>query len=465
MLVSRAALLAFAACWPFAAGAQLVVPADQPLPAVANPADTVPDAAPVATDPPVSFDPTSAVRDVSLDWQLSDRDDHRATFTVQLPDGTSVSTTLTVVADTFHVLMGDSGSMSGSFELPTLIVQGDVSLAIVDGDATTFRVQLVDGERLTLPLVTFTGEPETAAVCVLPLVAVVVFARTANGRPGTTTAHVALTGETIGYYEDFAAIEAFEKVSEGGFFHDGTYSTFRGRAHGHPVPAEVPNWRLVTFAQDHDQIGNRAMGERLDALAPAARVEALLTLLLLSPQVPMLFMGEEFAATTPFLYFCDHAGDLAHAVTDGRRNEFARFAAFSHPEARERIPDPNAASTFDASTLRWAELHRDAGQRRLQLVTRLLALRREHLWPLVPQLRGAGRYGVQGDALHVHWQADDGSRWHLRAQLGDGPARLPVGPDEQALHLHAARLEEGACHFDGPGALVSFEPALRAAGQ
>jgi translation initiation factor IF-1 len=124
------------------------------------PADTVPDAAPVATDPPVSFDPTSAVRDVSLDWQLSDRDDHRATFTVQLPDGTSVSTTLTVVADTFHVLMGDSGSMSGSFELPTLIVQGDVSLAIVDGDATTFRVQLVDGERLTLPLVTFTGEPD-----------------------------------------------------------------------------------------------------------------------------------------------------------------------------------------------------------------------------------------------------------------------------------------------------------------
>lgn len=280
-------------------------------------------------------------------------------------------------------------------------------------------------------------------------------------------AHVVATGETDGYYSDYAEqpVRQLAQALAEGFIFQGQPSPFaHGERRGEPSTGLRPT-AFIVFLQNHDQIGNRAMGERLDALAPAARVEALLTLLLLSPQVPMLFMGEEFAATTPFLYFCDHTGDLAHAVTDGRRNEFARFAAFSHPEARERIPDPNAASTFDASTLRWAELHRDAGQRRLQLVTRLLALRREHLWPLVPQLRGAGHHEVQGDALHVHWQADDGSRWHLRAQLGDGPARLPVEPDEQALHLQAARLEEGACHFDGPGALVSFEPALRAAGQ
>lgn len=279
-------------------------------------------------------------------------------------------------------------------------------------------------------------------------------------------AHVVATGETDGYYSDYAdePVRQLARALAEGFIFQGQPSPFaHGHRRGEPSTGLAPT-AFITFLQNHDQIGNRALGERLDALAPAARVEALLTLLLLSPQVPMLFMGEEFAATTPFLYFCDHGGDLAQAVTEGRRNEFARFAAFSHPEARERIPDPNAAATFDASTLRWAELHRDAGQRRLQLVTTLLALRREHLWPLVPQLRGAGHHEVADDTLHVHWQADDGTRWHLRAQLGDGPATLPVGAHEHALHLQAATLEEGSCRFDGPGVLVSIEPALRAAG-
>ncbi|MFN6995054.1 MAG: malto-oligosyltrehalose trehalohydrolase [Aquincola tertiaricarbonis] len=280
-------------------------------------------------------------------------------------------------------------------------------------------------------------------------------------------AHVVATGETDGYYSDYAdqPVRQLAVALAEGFIYQGQPSAFaHGEVRGESSAGLSPT-AFITFLQNHDQIGNRALGERMDALAPTARLEALLTLLLLSPQVPMLFMGEEFAATTPFLYFCDHAGELAQAVTEGRRNEFARFAAFSHPEARERIPDPNAASTFEASTLRWAEAQRDAGQQRLQLVTQLLSMRREHLWPLVPGLQGPGRYEVQGDALHVHWQAADGTRWHLRAHLGEGSARLPIGASEQPLHLQAAAVMDGECRFDGPGAIASLEPAVRAAGQ
>lgn len=281
------------------------------------------------------------------------------------------------------------------------------------------------------------------------------------------SAHVVATGETDGYYHDYGKepVAQLALALSEGFIFQGQASEFaHGETRGEPSRGLSPQ-AFIIFLQNHDQIGNRAMGERMDALAPVPRIEALLVLLLLSPQIPLLFMGEEFAATTPFLYFCDHAGDLGHAVTEGRRNEFARFTAFSHPEARDRIPDPNAASTFHASTLRWAEAHREAGQQRLQLVGTLLKLRREHLWPLMPQIRGAGQHEVQGEALHVQWQAEDGTRWHLRAHFGEGVATLAFGAGEQPLHLQAAEVLDGQCRFQGVGAAVSIEPAQRAAGQ
>jgi maltooligosyltrehalose trehalohydrolase len=282
-------------------------------------------------------------------------------------------------------------------------------------------------------------------------------------------AHVLATGETDGYYADYtdaaepAALLA-RSLAEG-FVYQGQPSAFaQGEPRGEPS-AHLPPGAFVNFLQNHDQIGNRALGERLDALAPLAKVEALLACLLLAPQVPMLFMGEEFAAATPFLYFCDYEGDLATAVTEGRRNEFARFAAFADPAARDRIPDPNAEATFQASTLRWDGRQSPAGRHRLGLVAELLAVRREHLQPLLPQLRQGGRWQADGRTIDVAWQADDGSVWHLHAHLGGDPADWPLGPGEKPVYRIGAHVEAGRCRFEGPGVLVTIEPAIRAAGE
>ena len=159
--------------------------------------------------------------------------------------------------------------------------------------------------------------------------------------------HTLLTGERDGYYADFGTLETLAKALRGGFVHDGTWSSFRGRPHGAPIPREVPGHRLVAYLQDHDQVGNRATGDR-PALSPGlTRIGA--AVVLLSPFTPMLFMGEEYGARTPWLFFSDHSGDLAEAVRKGRREEFA-----SHGWSTDEIPDPQDPATFAASKLDWA---------------------------------------------------------------------------------------------------------------
>lgn len=185
--------------------------------------------------------------------------------------------------------------------------------------------------------------------------------------------HVALTGETEGYYADFAAPDAVKKVSQGGFFHDGTYSSFRDRPHGHPLPAEVPAWRLVTFTQDHDQIGNRAAGDRLSASLSTDRLAVAAVLTLTAPGTPMLFMGEEWGATTPWQFFTSHEeAELATATAEGRIAEFARMGWDP-----AQVPDPQDPQTFERSHLDWDELGRPHQARILDLHRRLIALRRE----------------------------------------------------------------------------------------
>jgi len=165
--------------------------------------------------------------------------------------------------------------------------------------------------------------------------------------------HVLLTGESAGYYKDYAEAGSagLARVMAEGFFFQGQISQHRGKPRGTPSK-DLPTTAFVLFLQNHDQVGNRAFGERLTQLAEPAALEAAIAAQILCPQIPMLFMGEEVASRTPFLFFTDHDPELGKLVREGRRKEFAHFAEFSDPEKRERIPDPTAASPFQASTPR-----------------------------------------------------------------------------------------------------------------
>ncbi|MDQ2804225.1 MAG: malto-oligosyltrehalose trehalohydrolase, partial [Pseudomonadota bacterium] len=168
--------------------------------------------------------------------------------------------------------------------------------------------------------------------------------------------HVLLTGERAGYYLDYADAGApgLARVLAEGFFFQGQQSQHRGHARGTPS-TDLPATAFVLFLQNHDQIGNRAFGERLTVLTDPPALEAAIAAQMLCPEIPMLFMGEEDASRTPFLFFTVHGPELAKLVREGRRKEFAHFAEFSDPARREQIPDPNAVSTFEASKLRWEE--------------------------------------------------------------------------------------------------------------
>jgi maltooligosyltrehalose trehalohydrolase len=242
--------------------------------------------------------------------------------------------------------------------------------------------------------------------------------------------HTLATGESDGYYADYvdAPLARLGRALAEGFAYQGDASAFRdGEPRGEPS-GHLPPTAFVSSLQTHDQIGNRAFGGRIGRLADAGVLDALYACLLLSPHVPMLFMGEEWDASTPFLYFCDFEAELAAAVTRGRRNEFKRFAAFAHPEDRERIPDPNDRRTFEASKLRWEEREHGEHARRLALVRELLSLRARHLVPRLSDTLQGGRHDVDGPLLRVQWTLEDGARWCLLAHFGDTPTDVDAPP-------------------------------------
>jgi maltooligosyltrehalose trehalohydrolase len=185
--------------------------------------------------------------------------------------------------------------------------------------------------------------------------------------------HALLTGERQGYYADFGSLECLETVLEGAFFHAGTWSSFRRRVHGRPVDRHtMPGHRFVAYLQDHDQIGNRALGDRLSAMISPGLLKVGATLLFTAPFTPMLFMGEEWAAGTPWQFFTSHPEpELAAAVRTGRRREFG-----SHGWAEADVPDPQDPATFERSKLDWSELGKPGHAEILQMYKRLIALRR-----------------------------------------------------------------------------------------
>ena len=267
--------------------------------------------------------------------------------------------------------------------------------------------------------------------------------RDASGRPHIATAqwdddthhalHVLLSGESDGYYADYMErpLEKLGRALAEGFAYQGEYSTYRDRTRGEPS-GELPPSAFVGFLQNHDMIGNRAFGDRISAFTDARLVRAAYACLLLSPQVPMLFMGEEFAASTPFLFFCDFGADLALSVASGRRREFKRFATFTEDAAIARIPDPNAETTFSSSKLRWAERRSPPHQAQLRYIQDLLSLRRRHLAPHLKGLVSPGRFEIVDAVLRVEWPLH-GKTWRLLAHFGEHAAYASMPPSDQIV--------------------------------
>jgi maltooligosyltrehalose trehalohydrolase len=239
--------------------------------------------------------------------------------------------------------------------------------------------------------------------------------------------HVLITGERDGYYVDYAdhPLKQLARCLVEGFAYQGEKSILRkGAVRGEPT-AGVPLTAFVTFLQNHDQIGNRAYGERITKLAEPSAIRAAAAILMLAPSPPMLFMGEEFGAETPFLFFCDFEKDLAAAVTEGRRSEFAQFTRFSDPARRESIPDPNAPATFETSRLNWSALDQSHHQDWLSFYRQMLTLRREHItFRLSAACKLKASYKIRGDrGLIVDWKFPDDASLTLIANLGPTPLR------------------------------------------
>jgi malto-oligosyltrehalose trehalohydrolase len=227
--------------------------------------------------------------------------------------------------------------------------------------------------------------------------------------------HVLLTRETQGYYRDYqrSPLQDIARALGSGFVYQGEASAHRGgRMRGEPSGKLSPT-AFVNFLQNHDQIGNRALGDRLEGQANAAAIEAALAITLLAPMIPMLFMGEEWGSKAPFPFFCDFESDLAEAVRNGRRREFAG----AYAKYGDEISDPLDPSTFRSAVLDWDSRNKPPGRRRLTLVKELLAIRRREI---VPRLAGAAfgeARAAENGLLTAHWRMGDGATLGLLANL------------------------------------------------
>ncbi len=280
-------------------------------------------------------------------------------------------------------------------------------------------------------------------------------------------AHVLATHEAEGYYADYSrhSVEQMAKSLATGFVFQGQHSNYRQRDVGHPS-GHLPPTAFVHFVQNHDQIGNRAFGDRLTDLASRRVVECLQAILLLSPQIPLMFMGEEYGETRPFSFFTDFHGELADLVREGRRAEFKKFAVFHDADTRQLIPDPNARSTFEASRLDWDTAARPLHSLRLARTRQLLEKRRLLIVPLLHGIQpNCGRWHAQDDntrAFVVTWTLKDGAVLELFANLDTEPWAVPEDVSRgdfargSLVHAHPKGAAEALMTGSLPGLCVVF---------
>ncbi|GGA42658.1 malto-oligosyltrehalose trehalohydrolase [Dyella nitratireducens] len=235
--------------------------------------------------------------------------------------------------------------------------------------------------------------------------------------------HVLLTGEHEGYYADFAKHPTHDlaKVLSEGFVFQGQLDR-RGIARGEPSQ-DLPPTSFALFLQNHDQIGNRPLGERLTCLANDADLRAAMVLVALSPMIPLFFMGEEWGCRTPFYYFTDYEGELAQKVREGRREEFAHFSGFTDPERCERIPDPNALDTYAASIPRVEDSMLALAWKRW--FAGLLQLRKRYLADRLAARCALGCDVLGEKALYARWRLSDGHHWEIALNLSNRDVSLP----------------------------------------
>lgn len=251
-------------------------------------------------------------------------------------------------------------------------------------------------------------------------------ARDDTGRPKHFTAqwnddihhvlHIAATGETFGYYKDYA--DDPEKIGRAlaqGFVFQGEHMPYRGETRGKPS-THLPPTAFISFIQNHDQIGNRALGDRMQSNASPDAIKAIAAICLLGPQIPMLFMGEEWGSADSFAYFCDFDEDLNEKVRKGRREELSRLPGFDADD----LPDPTARETFRSSKLDWSRLNDVGSQETLAFYKELLAIRHAHIVPMLADIAPEKtRYSVEDGIIDVEWQTHSGQRLHLTANLSD----------------------------------------------
>src|SRR5882724_1624173 len=237
--------------------------------------------------------------------------------------------------------------------------------------------------------------------------------------------HVFLTGEDQGYYTDYqrAPLNDLARALASGFVYQGEAAAFWGsKLRGEPSGGLSPT-AFVNFLQNHDQVGNRAFGERLESLAKAAGIEAALAITLLAPTVPMLFMGEEWGSKAPFPFFCDFAGGLADAVRKGRREEYA----WAYARYGDEVPDPLDPATFQSAVLDWESRDADTGGKRLALVRRLLAVRRQEIVPRLASAVFGEAKAVNSGLLTASWRMGDGATLRLIANLSSADVTRQTG--------------------------------------
>ncbi|HUN37828.1 MAG TPA: malto-oligosyltrehalose trehalohydrolase [Trebonia sp.] len=253
--------------------------------------------------------------------------------------------------------------------------------------------------------------------------------------------HAAVTGERQGYYGDFGSMAALAKTLTGAYFHDGSWSQFRGHSHGRPVDrGRTPAYRFIGFLQDHDQVGNRAQGDRITASLSRDMLHVAAGLVLTAPFTPMLFMGEEWGTDTPFQYFTDHTDPFfAQAVSTGRREEFV-----AHGWSLQDVPDPQDRKTFLHSKLDWSQPSRPSYTATLAWYRELIALRKSR-----PELTDH-----RLDRVRVDY--DEDAKWllvhrgslRIVASLGQQAVRIPVGPGRVV-----AASNQGVSVLDGAASL------------